>query len=38
MTPPAASANGVSKQFGATQALDGVSFDVAAGEIHALEK
>ena len=26
----------VSKRFGTTQALDGVSFDVAAGEVHAL--
>jgi ribose transport system ATP-binding protein len=27
---------GVSKRFGATQALDGVSFEIGAGEIHAL--
>ncbi len=27
---------GVSKHFGATQALDGVSFQIGAGEIHAL--
>src|SRR5438045_1425213 len=32
----AASAEGVSKQFGATLALDQVDFDVAPGEIHAL--
>ncbi len=36
MTHPAASAERVSKQFGATLALDGVSFDVAFGEIHAI--
>jgi ABC-type sugar transport system ATPase subunit len=36
MTHPAARANNVSKQFGATRALDGVSFDVLPGEIHAL--
>jgi ABC-type sugar transport system ATPase subunit len=36
MTPPAVSAQDVTKQFGATRALDGVSFDVIAGEIHAL--
>ena len=33
---PAASAEGVSKHFGATVALDGVDFDVGAGEIHAV--
>jgi ABC-type sugar transport system ATPase subunit len=33
---PAASAHDVSKHFGATQALDGVDFDVMPGEIHAL--
>ena len=32
----AASAEGVSKHFGATVALDGVDFDVDAGEIHAV--
>jgi ABC-type sugar transport system ATPase subunit len=36
MTHPAASAAGVSKQFGATLALDGVDFDVGFGEIHAI--
>ena len=36
MTPPAASATGITKRFGATTALDGVSFDVMPGEIHAL--
>ena len=36
MRGPAASAEGVSKQFGATAALDGVDFDVAFGEIHAI--
>jgi ABC-type sugar transport system ATPase subunit len=36
MTHPAVSAEGVSKRFGATVALDGVDFDVAFGEIHAL--
>jgi ribose transport system ATP-binding protein len=36
MSQPAASAEGVSKHFGATLALDGVDFDVAAGEIHAV--
>jgi ABC-type sugar transport system ATPase subunit len=36
MTHPAASAEGVSKRFGATVALDGVDFDVAFGEIHAV--
>src|SRR5438128_875186 len=36
MTHPAASAEGVSKRFGATMALDGVDFDVAFGEIHAI--
>ncbi len=29
-------AEGVSKQFGATVALDGIDFDVARGEIHAV--
>jgi ABC-type sugar transport system ATPase subunit len=36
MTHPAASVAGVTKQFGATAALDGVDFDVAAGEVHAI--
>jgi len=36
MNHPAASAEGVSKHFGATVALDGVDFDVDAGEIHAV--
>ncbi|MFZ0070115.1 MAG: ATP-binding cassette domain-containing protein, partial [Xanthobacteraceae bacterium] len=32
----AARLQGISKQFGATLALDGVDFDVGAGEIHAV--
>jgi len=36
MSDPAVGARGVRKQFGATRALDGVDFDVLAGEIHAL--
>src|SRR5258708_19795241 len=36
MTTPAASARGIAKSFGATQALDNVDFDVMPGEIHAL--
>ena len=36
MTHPAASAAGVGKSFGATLALDGVDFEVAFGEIHAI--
>src|SRR5829696_6134064 len=36
MTKPAASANNISKHFGATRALDDVSLNVMAGEIHAL--
>jgi ABC-type sugar transport system ATPase subunit len=36
MTGPAASVEGVAKRFGATVALDGVDFDVAFGEIHAV--
>jgi ribose transport system ATP-binding protein len=36
MTHPAASVEGVGKRFGATLALDGVDFDVAFGEIHAI--
>ena len=36
MTIAAANARGITKQFGATQALDGVDFDVLPGEVHAL--
>ena len=36
MIPAAASIHAVTKRFGATTALDGVSFDVMSGEIHAL--
>jgi ribose transport system ATP-binding protein len=36
MATPAARARGISKQFGATRALDGVDFDVMPGEIHAM--
>src|SRR5271170_6716059 len=36
MIIPAVSARGISKQFGATRALDGVDFDVLPGELHAL--
>jgi ABC-type sugar transport system ATPase subunit len=36
MNRPAVSAEGVSKRFGATVALDSVNFDVAFGEIHAV--
>src|SRR3954464_15328102 len=36
MSHPAASAEGVTKHFGATVALDGVDFEVAVGEIHAV--
>ncbi|MGA3138389.1 MAG: sugar ABC transporter ATP-binding protein [Xanthobacteraceae bacterium] len=36
MNVPAASARGLTKQFGATHALDGVDFDVQAAEVHAL--
>jgi ABC-type sugar transport system ATPase subunit len=36
MIHPAASVEGVGKRFGATLALDGVDFDVAFGEIHAI--
>ena len=36
MSHPAASTEGLTKHFGATVALDGVDFDVAAGEIHAV--
>ena len=34
--PSARQLSGISKQFGATQALDGVSLDLRAGEVHAL--
>jgi D-xylose transport system ATP-binding protein len=33
---PVLATEGISKSFGGTRALDGVSLDVAAGEIHAL--
>ncbi len=36
MSHPAARAEAIGKQFGATVALDGVDFDVAFGEIHAI--
>jgi ABC-type sugar transport system ATPase subunit len=36
MSHPAARAEAIGKQFGATVALDGVDFDVAFGEIHAV--
>src|SRR5712671_4973233 len=36
MSHPAAAVEGVTKRFGATVALDGVDFDVGAGEIHAV--
>ncbi len=36
MTIAAATAHGITKQFGATRALDGVDFDVLPGEVHAL--
>ena len=36
MTTPAASARGIFKHFGATQALDNVDFEMSHGEIHAL--
>jgi ribose transport system ATP-binding protein len=35
-TAHALTMQGVAKRFGATQALDGVSFEIGAGEIHAL--
>src|SRR5437868_2397094 len=35
-TAPAISAAGIRKVFGPTVALDGASFEVAAGEVHAL--
>ncbi len=34
--PPVLRMSGVSKSFGATRALDGVSFELARGEVHAL--
>src|SRR2546421_2770887 len=36
MTPPRLQAISISKRFGPTQALSEVSFEVAAGEVHAL--
>src|ERR1700730_15355447 len=36
MSNKAASLSGVTKHFGSTTALDGVDFDVAFGEIHAI--
>jgi ribose transport system ATP-binding protein len=36
MGHPAASVEGLGKRFGATVALDGVDFDVASGEVHAI--
>src|SRR3981189_2385072 len=36
MNLPAVGAHGISKQFDATFALDGVDFDVLPGEIHAI--
>jgi ribose transport system ATP-binding protein len=36
MNAPVVSARGLTKQFGATHALDGVDFDVQAAEVHAL--
>ena len=35
-TPLRAELRGIARRFGATQALDGVSLDLVAGEIHAL--
>ena len=35
-TPPLLSAKGIHKRFGATYALQGVDFDLRAGEMHAL--
>jgi len=34
--PPRAELNGISKRFAATQALDDVTLDLVAGEVHAL--
>ena len=36
MARPAVNAEGVSKRFGATVALDGVDFAVGCGEVHAV--
>ncbi len=36
MTAPLLAMSGISKRFGATQALDDVSFTVASGQVHAL--
>ena len=36
MNDVAAGAQNIRKRFGATTALDGVTFEVMAGEIHAL--
>ncbi len=36
MTHPAVSVTGLTKYFGSTRALDGIDFDVAFGEIHAV--
>ena len=36
MNAPAASARGLTKQFGATFALNGADFDVQPAEVHAL--
>jgi rhamnose transport system ATP-binding protein len=35
-TPPRAELSGISKRFGATQALENVSLDLLPGEVHAL--
>jgi rhamnose transport system ATP-binding protein len=36
VTPPRAELRGISKRFGATQALDNVSLELLPGEVHAL--
>ena len=36
MVPPRLRLTGIRKRFGATLALDGVSLDIAPGEVHAL--